>query len=145
MSITLTNASKLQTDLASAFAARHNAAIGDFDISITLTAYRSEKVEGFSISAKRNGKKIDATVGLTLEHALRYSLNAIRDWLETDKDELELTDGPDFAVRGVVEGFYGKPWTHAQKLKGIEFFADYNMNTYFLAPKDDPLQRFNWR
>ena len=51
MSITLTNASKLQTDLAGAFAARHNAAIGDFDISITLTAYRSEKVEGFSISA----------------------------------------------------------------------------------------------
>jgi hyaluronoglucosaminidase len=145
VSITLTNASKLQTDLASAFAARHNAAIGDFDISITLTAYRSEKVEGFSISAKRNGKKVDATVGLTLEHALRYSLNAIRDWLETNKDELELTDGPDFAVRGVVEGFYGKPWTHAQKLKGIEYFADYNMNTYFLAPKDDPLQRFNWR
>ncbi len=145
MSITLTNASKLQTDLAGAFAARHNAAIGDFDISITLTAYRSEKVEGFSISAKRNGKKVDATVGLTLEHALRYSLNAIRDWLETNKDELELTDGPDFAVRGVVEGFYGKPWTHAQKLKGIEYFADYNMNTYFLAPKDDPLQRFNWR
>ena len=145
MSITLTNASKLQTEIADVFAARHNAAIGDFDISITLTAYRSEKVEGFSISAKRNGKKVDATVGLTLEHALRYSLNAIRDWLETDKTELELTDGPDFAVRGVVEGFYGKPWTHAQKLKGIEYFADYNMNTYFLAPKDDPLQRFNWR
>ena len=145
MSITLTNATKLQTDISEAFATRHNAALGDFDISITLKTQRSEKVEGFSISAKRNGKKVDATIGLTLEHALRYSLNAIRDWLETNKDELELTDGPDFAVRGVVEGFYGKPWTHAQKLKGIEYFADYNMNTYFLAPKDDPLQRFNWR
>lgn len=145
MSITLTNATKLQTDISEAFATRHNAALGDFDISITLKTQRSEKVEGFSISAKRNGKKVDATIGLTLEHALRYSLNAIRDWLETDKVELELTDGPDFAVRGVVEGFYGKPWTHAQKLKGIEYFADYNMNTYFLAPKDDPLQRFNWR
>jgi hyaluronoglucosaminidase len=145
VSITLTNATKLQTDISEAFATRHNAALGDFDISITLKTQRSEKVEGFSISAKRNGKKVDATIGLTLEHALRYSLNAIRDWLETDKVELELTDGPDFAVRGVVEGFYGKPWTHAQKLKGIEYFADYNMNTYFLAPKDDPLQRFNWR
>ena len=145
MSISLTNASKLQNEIANAFADRHKASVGKFDISITLKAQRCEKVEGFAISAKRTGNKIEATIGLTLEHALRYALNALRGWLETQATELELIDGPDFAVRGVVEGFYGKPWTHAQKLKGIEYFADYNMNTYFLAPKDDPLQRFNWR
>jgi hyaluronoglucosaminidase len=127
------------------FAARHSAAVGKFDISVTLKAQRIEKVEGFSISAKRSGNQVEATVGLTLEHSLRYALNALGTWLNTDATEFELVDGPDFAVRGVVEGFYGKPWTHAQKLKGIEYFADYNMNTYFLAPKDDPLQRFNWR
>ena len=145
MSITLKSASPLQIDMANAFADRHKATIGEFDISISLKAQRTKEVEGFSISAKRNGNKVEATVGLTLEHALRYALNALRAWLETQATELELVDGPDFAVRGVVEGFYGKPWTHAQKLKGIEYFADYNMNTYFLAPKDDPLQRFNWR
>lgn len=145
MSITLTNGNELQNEMAAAFATRHKAAVGQFDISISLKAQRVEKVEGFSISAKRSGDKVEATIGLTLEHALRYALNALRAWLETDSDLLELIDGPDFPVRGVVEGFYGKPWTHAQKLKGIEFFADCNMNTYFLAPKDDPLQRFNWR
>ena len=131
--------------MVAAFATRHKAAIGQLDISIALKAERGEKVEGFSITAKRQGNNIEATVGLTLEHVLRYALNALRAWLQTDSDLLELIDGPDFQVRGVVEGFYGKPWTHAQKLKGIEFFADCNMNTYFLAPKDDPLQRFNWR
>jgi hyaluronoglucosaminidase len=145
MSITLKNASQLQIQMANAFAARHKATIGEFDISISLKAQRTEKVEGFAISAKRSGNQVEATVGLTLEHALRYALNALRTWLDTEATELELIDEPDFAVRGVVEGFYGKPWTHAQKLKGIEYFADYNMNTYFLAPKDDPLQRFNWR
>ena len=145
MSITLKSGTQLQTDMVNAFAARHSAAVGKFEISVTLKAQRIEKVEGFSISAKRSGNQVEATVGLTLEHSLRYALNALGTWLNTDATELELVDGPDFAVRGVVEGFYGKPWTHAQKLKGIEYFADYNMNTYFLAPKDDPLQRFNWR
>lgn len=145
MSITLTNGNELQNEMAAAFATRHKAAVGQFDISITLKAQRVEKVEGFFVSAKRSGDKVEATIGITLEHALRYALNALRAWLETDSDVLELIDGPDFPVRGVVEGFYGKPWTHAQKSKGIEFFADCNMNTYFLAPKDDPLQRFNWR
>ncbi|MCX6442749.1 MAG: protein O-GlcNAcase [Actinobacteria bacterium] len=145
MSITLINSTPLQITMADAFAARHNASLHSYDISITIKLERLEKVEGFSLSARRDGNKVEATIGLTLEHSLRYGLNALRGWLATDKTECEVIDGPDFAIRGVVEGFYGKPWTHSQKMKGIEFFADYNMNTYFLAPKDDPLQRFNWR
>ena len=131
--------------MAKAFASRHQDTIRKYEISISLKAQRVDNIEGFAISATRKGNRIEATVGLTLEHVLRYALNAMQTWLKTDATELELTDGPDFPVRGIVEGFYGKPWTHAQKLKGIEFFADCNMNTYFLAPKDDPLQRFNWR
>lgn len=145
MSIALINSTPLQITMAEAFAIRHKSALSNFEISITLKAQRLEKVEGFSLSAKRSGIKVEATIGLTLEHSLRFALNALRAWLATDDQNLELEDGPDFPVRGVVEGFYGKPWSHQQKLKGIEFFADCNMNTYFLAPKDDPLQRFNWR
>lgn len=145
MSITLTNATELQNEMAKAFASRHQDTIGQYEISISLKAQRVDNIEGFAISATRKGNRIEAIVGLTLEHVLRYALNAMQAWLDTDATELELIDGPDFPIRGIVEGFYGKPWTHAQKLKGIEFFADCNMNTYFLAPKDDPLQRFNWR
>lgn len=145
MSIAINNSTPLQIKMAEAFAARHKASLDSFEISISLKAQRLEKMEGFHLSAKRSGAKVEVTIGLTFEHSLRYALNALRTWLATDEPEVELIDGPDFAVRGVVEGFYGKPWSHAQKLKGIEFFADCNMNTYFLAPKDDPLQRFNWR
>ena len=145
MRIALSNASPLQIQMAEAFTNRHKARFDEYEVTINLKAQRLEKLEGFSLSAKRSGAKVEATIGLTLEHSLRYALNALRKWLETKESTIELMDGPDFPVRGVVEGFYGKPWSHAQKLKGIEFFADYNMNTYFLAPKDDPLQRFNWR
>ena len=53
--------------------------------------------------------------------------------------------GSPFAVRGVIEGFYGRPWTHEQRLDLIEFIAARGMNTFVYAPKDDPLVRREWR
>lgn len=50
-----------------------------------------------------------------------------------------------FAVRGVIEGFYGQPWTHAQRLDLIGFLAERGMNTFVYSPKDDPLVRHEWR
>lgn len=53
--------------------------------------------------------------------------------------------GSPFAVRGVIEGFYGRPWTHEQRLGLIEFIGARGMNTFVYAPKDDPLVRREWR
>ena len=146
MTFKVLNATPAQAALAAAFADRHAQSFLGLTVEINLSKVRTEKVEGFIISATKSGSQISAQVGITLDHVLRYALNALRSWVDNGASgKLDLTDGPEFAIRGVVEGFYGKPWTHAQKLKGIENFADYNMNTYFLAPKDDPLQRFNWR
>ena len=50
-----------------------------------------------------------------------------------------------FVVRGVIEGFYGRPWTHEQRLDLIPFLADHGMNTFAYGPKDDPLLRHEWR
>jgi hyaluronoglucosaminidase len=50
-----------------------------------------------------------------------------------------------FPVRGIIEGFYGVPWTHAQRLDMIRFIAGLGMNTFVYAPKDDPLLRRDWR
>ncbi|MGV8876986.1 MAG: protein O-GlcNAcase [Rhodoglobus sp.] len=50
-----------------------------------------------------------------------------------------------FAVRGVIEGFYGRPWNHQQRLNLIEFLAHRGMNTFVYSPKDDPLMRHDWR
>lgn len=50
-----------------------------------------------------------------------------------------------FDLIGVVEGFYGNPWTHVERLDMIRFMGDVGMNAYFYAPKDDPFHRQNWR
>ena len=50
-----------------------------------------------------------------------------------------------FAARGVIEGFYGHPWTHEQRLELIELLGDRGMNAFMYSPKDDALLRDRWR
>jgi hyaluronoglucosaminidase len=48
-------------------------------------------------------------------------------------------------VRGVIEGFYGPPWTHEERLDLIAFCGEEGLNTWVHAPKDDPYHRKRWR
>lgn len=51
---------------------------------------------------------------------------------------LTINDWPDLKYRGVVEGFYGVPWSHATRLSLIDIYGRYKMNYYIYGPKDDP-------
>ena len=48
-------------------------------------------------------------------------------------------------VRGVIEGFYGPPWTHEERLDLIRFCGAHGLNTWVHAPKDDDYHRKLWR
>lgn len=50
-----------------------------------------------------------------------------------------------FSHTGVVEGFYGRQWTHTERLDMIRFMGEVGLKDYFYAPKDDPLHRGRWR
>ena len=50
-----------------------------------------------------------------------------------------------FEIRGVIEGFYGHPWSHQQRLEIIDFLGARGMNLFMYSPKDDPLLREQWR
>jgi len=50
-----------------------------------------------------------------------------------------------FEFSGVVEGFYGPAWSHADRLWILEQIGRWGMNRYIYAPKDDPLHRSRWR
>ena len=50
-----------------------------------------------------------------------------------------------FPMRGVIEGFYGPPWAHEERLDLIRFCAQHELNTWVHAPKDDPYHRARWR
>jgi protein O-GlcNAcase/histone acetyltransferase len=51
---------------------------------------------------------------------------------------------PEF-LSGVIEGFYGKPWTRAERIELFGWMARWGLNTYFYAPKDDLHHRALWR
>ena len=48
-------------------------------------------------------------------------------------------------LRGVIEGFYGTPWTTADREDIIIFCRQHNLNAYIYAPKDDLYHREKWR
>jgi hyaluronoglucosaminidase len=48
-------------------------------------------------------------------------------------------------IKGVIEGFYGAPWTHEERLEMIAFSGAEGFNTWVHAPKDDPYHRKLWR
>jgi len=49
------------------------------------------------------------------------------------------------ADSGVVEGFYGVPWSHRERLAMIDHLGRLGLGTYLYAPKLDPLHRARWR
>lgn len=48
-------------------------------------------------------------------------------------------------LSGVIEGFYGPPWTPAERCQLWDWMAVAGLNTYFYGPKDDVHQRAIWR
>jgi hyaluronoglucosaminidase len=58
---------------------------------------------------------------------------------------VSVVDQPSLARRGIVEGFYGSPWTPAERLDQMAFYGEMKLNTYIYAPKADPYHRDRWR
>lgn len=48
-------------------------------------------------------------------------------------------------LRGVVEGYYGRPWGTEGRLSLLKFMGENNMNIFIYGPKDDPYHHSKWR
>ncbi len=115
-------------------------------------------------TAARNGvKQLSGAYSLTIdrdgisiigydERGAFYGLQTLRQIFESPEAVdgqlplLCINDYPNLPVRGVVEGFYGTPWSHEVRLSLIDFYGEFKLNTYFYGPKDDPYHSSpNWR
>jgi hypothetical protein len=47
-------------------------------------------------------------------------------------------------IFGVIEGFYGTPWSHQDRLECIDFLEQCGGNTYVWAAKQEPRHRDDW-
>ncbi|MFO1458169.1 MAG: protein O-GlcNAcase [Verrucomicrobiota bacterium] len=48
-------------------------------------------------------------------------------------------------LSGVIEGFYGVPWTRPERLELLAWMKAWGLNTYVYGPKDDVHHRTLWR
>ncbi len=101
--------------------------------------------EKFIISSKKSEEGLVLTLTVSCREGLFRAVNRIVQMI-TDKKFFigTVTDYPLFAVRGYIEGFYGKPWSHESRRMMLDLMSFYGMNTYYYAPKDDPYHRDKW-
>ena len=48
-------------------------------------------------------------------------------------------------IAGIIEGFYGRPWSWDERAMVMRACHGWGMDTYVYAPKDDPKHRERWR
>nr|CAB3263810.1 bifunctional protein NCOAT-like [Phallusia mammillata] len=60
-------------------------------------------------------------------------------------DHINITGDEHAYMCGVVEGFYGRPWTAEQRKELFCRMEEMGLNTYLYAPKDDYKHRLFWR
>ncbi len=123
-----------------------------FRISIGIKGDKAVRKYAKNIPAKAEGYylKIDKR-GIAIAAAdargAYYGVQTLAQLLALPRlPQVEVTDYPDIPYRGVVEGFYGTPWSHEARLRQLDFYGRNKMNTYIYGPKDDPYHRTpHWR
>ena len=58
---------------------------------------------------------------------------------------LTVKDYAEVEFRGFIEGYYGNPWSHEDRVDLMKFGGEIKMNQYVFAPKDDPYHNSRWR
>lgn len=62
---------------------------------------------------------------------------------QTEVPEIEVRDWPTTEVRGVIEGYYGNPWSHEDCIDMCTYFDRNKMNTFIYGPKNDSYHHGN--
>lgn len=102
-----------------------------------------EKAESYYLSIDKKGNVVLAARD---EQGLFYGQQTYLSIKEDGKlQECTIRDWPDVAWRGVVEGFYGQPWSHTDRIRQLFFYGQNKLNVYIYGPKDDPYHRDHWR
>ncbi|MBB5708798.1 beta-N-acetylglucosaminidase domain-containing protein [Sphingomonas xinjiangensis] len=102
--------------------------------------------EGYTIAALASGTGGLITLAGHDADGLFHAAQTFRQLAgRTTIPALTIQDHPAMPIRGTIEGFYGKPWTMADRTKHLDFLATVKANTYVYSPKDDPYARDRWR
>lgn len=110
-----------------------------------VKAYRKQvpaHAEGYLLSVEPDRVVIAGRDGAGTYYGVQTFLKL---WQQQNVMQCRIEDWPSVDCRGVIEGFYGNPWSHKDRLRQFEFYGCNKLNIYVYGPKDDPYHRAHWR
>ena len=140
----LLGATAEENALFASFIERHQVFSDSGFSEIVVTDDSKLGAEESIVTTSLSGDK-KASIERSTYAGFRYALNVLLKSLLSNVAFTGHRHSPGFKTRGVIEGFYGTPWSHKQRLRGLAHFSDFGFNRYLLAPKDDPWHRYDWR
>lgn len=127
-----------------------NTAIGPALAGLGVSGPDGLPAEGYVLAAGRfDGHAAVVLAGVDGTGTF-YAVQTLRQLLVRDGQhpavlhDVSVRDWPAMATRGVIEGFYGAPWSTADRISQFVFDGEMKMNTYVYSPKDDPYLRADW-
>ncbi|EGT3616230.1 O-GlcNAcase NagJ [Clostridium perfringens] len=116
--------------------------IPELDEDLNETTAENLREEGYALVSNDGKIAIEGKDGDGTFYGVQTFKQLVKD---SNIPEVNITDYPTVSARGIVEGFYGTPWTQEDRLDQIKFYGENKLNTYIYAPKDDPYHREKWR
>ncbi len=101
-----------------------------------------QKDEGYYLAVSSNKVVIAGNDGAGTFYAVQSFIQIAS---QPDVMSVTITDYPSVVQRGLVEGYYGNPYSEANRMSLFEFFGRQKMNMYIYGPKDDVYHRGQWR
>ncbi len=101
--------------------------------------------DGYAIDTRKNR----ITIKAGNERGAVYALNTLNDVTKNNglKGQLPVVlieDSPSIEKRGIIEGYYGPPWTFDERMGIMDFMVKKRLNVYMYGPKSDPWHREKW-
>lgn len=97
--------------------------------------------EGYRLRVRVRGGRAEARVEAAADAGVKHAKRTLAALTTPDRravEEVDVNDWPAFAWRGILEGFYGPPWSHEDRLCPLRLAAACKMSAYGYAPKNDP-------
>ncbi|MET0550293.1 MAG: beta-N-acetylglucosaminidase domain-containing protein [Xanthomonas sp.] len=105
-----------------------------------------ERAEGYALGSMASGGGALIVLAGRDGAGLYHAAQTFRQLVAPGRvASVAVTDAPAMPVRGTIEGFYGKPWSMAERAAHLAFLARFKANTYIYSPKDDAFARDRWR
>lgn len=115
------------------------------NINLIIIYDASIKEDGYDLEIdKRN-----IVIKVRNERGIRYAFRVLNDLVVNQNGKaklplIKINDEPSFKYRGIIEGYYGIPWSYESRKDLPIFMDEYRLNTYMYAPKSDPYHRVKW-